>query len=61
MSQGLNVWKGINNFGRGLHSHDRAGAKTGLAVPHTESTHLNSLNKTSSFLGPVAKSYEVLY
>ena len=45
------------------HGHTLAGAiaKTGLAVCHTDSNNQNSLIKTSSLLGPVAKNYVVIY
>jgi hypothetical protein len=51
----------MDNSRRGLHYHARAGAKTDSAVAHTESNHQNYINITGSFLGPVAKSYVVLY
>ena len=51
----------MGNFCRGLHSGLKAGIKTGLAAYLAELLHLRSLIPIGQFLGPVTKSYVVIF
>jgi hypothetical protein len=51
----------MDNFRKGLHSHAEADAKTGLCVFTIELKHYIMLSYLVQFLGPVIKSYLVLF